>query len=74
MGFEHRKETVTYIPDAAFNSGQLSGLGGTEAPVDNSIGVGEEFIEARVPLLQDLPFGLRRRRFLRPSLSAARSM
>ena len=56
VGFEHRKETVTYIPDAAFNSGQLSGLGGTEAPVDNSIGVGEEFIELRAPLLQDLPF------------------
>jgi iron complex outermembrane recepter protein len=55
VGFEHRKETVQYVPDAAFNSGQLSGLGGTEAPVNNSIGVGEEFIEIRAPLLQDLP-------------------
>jgi outer membrane receptor protein involved in Fe transport len=56
VGLEHRKETVHYIPDAAMNSGQLSGLGGTIAPVNNSIGVGEEFIELRVPLAQDLPF------------------
>ncbi len=56
VGFEHRKETVQFRPDDAINSGQLSGAGGTQEPVDNSIGVGEEFVELRLPLAQDLPF------------------
>ena len=56
FGFEHRKETVHFLPDDATNSGQLSGSGGTEEPLNNSIGVGEEFVEVRIPVLQDLPF------------------
>ena len=56
FGWEHRKETVQYTPDDATNSGQLSGAGGTQEPLDNSISVSEEFVELRVPLAQDLPF------------------
>jgi iron complex outermembrane recepter protein len=56
FGFEHRKETVQFAPDDATNSGQLSGAGGTQEPLDNSVGVGEEFVELRVPLAQELPF------------------
>ncbi len=56
LGLEHRKETVQFAPDDATNSGQLSGAGGTQEPLDNSIGVSEEFVELRVPLAQDLPF------------------
>ena len=56
FGWEHRKETVQYTPDDASNSGQLSGAGGTQEPLDNSVGVSEEFVELRVPLAQDLPF------------------
>ncbi len=55
IGVEHRKETVHFIPDDATNSGQLSGAGGTEEPLNNSIGVGEEFVELRLPILSDLP-------------------
>jgi outer membrane receptor protein involved in Fe transport len=56
VGFEHRNEAVFYQPDDATNSGQLSGAGGTQEPLNASIGVNEGFIEVRMPLLQDLPF------------------
>ena len=56
FGVEHRNENVFYQPDDATNSGQLSGAGGTQEPLNASIGVNEEFIEVRAPLLQDLPF------------------
>lgn len=56
FGVEHRNEAVFYQPDDATNSGQLSGAGGTQEPLNASIGVNEEFVEVRLPLLQDLPF------------------
>ena len=56
FGFEHRNEAVFFQPDAAENSGQLSGQGGTVEPLDNSVGVNEGFIEIRAPLVQDHPF------------------
>lgn len=56
FGFEHRNEAVFFQPDAAENSGQLSGQGGTVEPLDNSVGVNEGFIEVRAPLVQDHPF------------------
>jgi iron complex outermembrane recepter protein len=56
FGFEHRNEAVFFQPDAATQSGQLSGAGGTVEPLDNSIGVNEGFIELRAPLVQDYPF------------------
>ena len=55
FGVEHRTEQVKYAPDDATNSGQLSGAGGTQEPLDASLGVGEEFIELRAPVAQDLP-------------------
>jgi outer membrane receptor protein involved in Fe transport len=56
FGWEHRNEGVHFIPDDATNSGQLSGAGGTEEPLNRSVGVSEEFVELRAPLAQDLPF------------------
>jgi iron complex outermembrane receptor protein len=56
VGYEHRNENVHYIPDFATNSGQLSGAGGTQEPLGNSISVSEGFVELRAPLAQDLPF------------------
>jgi outer membrane receptor protein involved in Fe transport len=56
VGVEHRNEQVIYKPDELTNSGQLSGAGGTQEPLNNSVGVNEGFIELRAPLLQDLPF------------------
>jgi outer membrane receptor protein involved in Fe transport len=55
FGWEHRNEGVHFAPDDATNSGQLSGAGGTQEPLSASVGVSEEFIEMRAPLLQDLP-------------------
>ena len=55
-GFEHRNENLTYRPDDAFQSGQLSGAGASPQPIDNSLGVSEGFIELRLPVAQDKPF------------------
>ena len=56
LGVEHRTESVFFQPDAAENSGQLSGQGGTIEPLDNSVSVNEEFMELRAPLVQDHAF------------------
>ncbi|MGA2777526.1 MAG: TonB-dependent receptor [Steroidobacteraceae bacterium] len=55
VGFEHRNDHVYLLPDAAEESGLLSGFGSAVAPIDNSISVSEEFIELRAPLMQDRP-------------------
>lgn len=55
VGFEHRNDHVYLLPDAAEESGLLSGFGSAVAPIDNSISVAEEFIELRAPLVQDKP-------------------
>ncbi|MGB6308837.1 MAG: TonB-dependent receptor, partial [Steroidobacteraceae bacterium] len=55
VGFEHRNDHELLQPDAAEESGLLSGFGSAVAPIDNSISVAEEFLELRAPLLQDMP-------------------
>jgi iron complex outermembrane receptor protein len=55
VGFEHRDDRVYLLPDAAEESGLLSGFGSAVAPIDNSISVAEEFLELRAPLIQDKP-------------------
>jgi iron complex outermembrane recepter protein len=55
LGFEHREDRERLQPDAAEESGLLSGFGSAVAPIDNSISVAEEFVELRAPLLQDQP-------------------
>jgi iron complex outermembrane recepter protein len=55
IGFEHRNDHQLLRPDAAEESGLLSGFGSAVAPIDNSISVAEEFVELRVPLVQDKP-------------------
>ena len=56
LGFEHRNEREYFAPDAAEQSGNLSGFGSAAVPINNSISVGEEFAELRAPLVQDKPF------------------
>jgi outer membrane receptor protein involved in Fe transport len=56
FGYEHRNENVAFTPDTLEQSGLLSGFGGASAAVNNSVAVDEYFIEARVPIAQDLPF------------------
>ena len=55
IGFEHRNDRELLQPDAAEESGLLSGFGSAVAPIDSSISVAEEFVEVRAPLLQDKP-------------------
>jgi len=55
IGFEHRNDHELLRPDAAEESGLLSGFGSAVAPIDNSISVAEEFVELRAPLVQDKP-------------------
>lgn len=52
VGFETRREEVFFKPDAASESGLLSGAGGASVPIDNSQSVDEAFVEVRAPLVQ----------------------
>lgn len=54
IGFEHRNDHEQYQPDSAEESGLLSGFGGAAATIDNTVGVSEEFMELRAPLVQNL--------------------
>ncbi len=55
VGGENRRDTEVFQPDAAELGGQLSGFGGASAPINQGIGVTEEFIEVRAPLVQGKP-------------------
>jgi iron complex outermembrane recepter protein len=55
IGFEHRNDHELLQPDAAEESGLLSGFGSAVAPIDSSISVAEQFMELRAPLMQDKP-------------------
>jgi outer membrane receptor for ferrienterochelin and colicin len=52
IGYENRREAVFFAPDAASESGLLSGAGGASTSIDNSQSVDEVFTEVRVPLVQ----------------------
>ena len=56
IGFHHRRDHLEFKPDSALLSGDLSGAGGASTPIDNSLRVFEGFAEARVPLVQDMPY------------------
>ncbi len=55
VGYEYRKESVRYAPDAAIKSGLIVGQGGALPPIDASQSVNEGFAELRVPLAQGRP-------------------
>ena len=55
IGTEYRKESLTFHPDEAELTGILSGFGGAAVPTNASYDVGEAFIEARAPLVQNVP-------------------
>ena len=52
-GYEHRNDHEYFQPDAAEESGLLSGLGAASVPIDNSVSVDELFGELRVPIVQN---------------------
>lgn len=53
VGYEHRNDHEFFQPDAAEQSGELSGFGSAAVPIDNSVSVDEEFAELRVPIAQN---------------------
>ncbi len=55
VGFENRRDEVFFKPDAASESGLLSGAGGASVSIDRGQSVDEGFIEVRVPLVQGKP-------------------
>ena len=55
LGYEHRNDHEFFRPDAAEQSGLLSGFGAAAVPIDNSVSVSELFAELRAPLLRDAP-------------------
>ena len=56
LGFTTRRDHLRYAPDAASESGDLSGSGGASVKINNALGVAELFGELRVPLVSDMPF------------------
>jgi outer membrane receptor protein involved in Fe transport len=56
FGAEYRRETLSTLPDAEVQSGDLAGSGGKTPPVSGAFDVKELFGEARIPLVNDMPF------------------
>jgi outer membrane receptor protein involved in Fe transport len=55
-GFEWRKDQLDYRPDLLFQSGDLSGQGGTTPPTSGTIENTDFFVEAKVPLASGMAF------------------
>ncbi len=58
LGVEYRKEQVSYLPDAAYSTGDLLVTGGVN-PLAGGFHVAEAFSELKMPLIEDLPFAKR---------------
>jgi len=56
LGSEYRSERVNLNVSSNFATGDLSGSGGAAPPANGGFDVYELYGEARVPLVQDLPF------------------
>ncbi|MEZ5981608.1 MAG: TonB-dependent receptor [Parvularculaceae bacterium] len=55
-GMQWRKDTLSYNPDALFEFGLLSGQGGPTPPVDGEIETTDFFVEAAIPIVQNMEF------------------
>jgi outer membrane receptor protein involved in Fe transport len=56
FGFEHRTEKLDLATDVEFDTGDLAGQGGPTHGVGGSFSVKDYYVEARVPLLEKVPF------------------
>jgi outer membrane receptor protein involved in Fe transport len=56
IGATQRRDHFEYAPDAASESGDLSGSGGASVRIDRGLRAAEVYAEARVPLISDMPF------------------
>jgi outer membrane receptor protein involved in Fe transport len=52
-GFQVRRDTLTYTPDQAELSNDMSGFGGAAVSVNNALSVSEGYVEVRAPIVQD---------------------
>jgi outer membrane receptor protein involved in Fe transport len=59
FGAEYRREHLDSSADFVAASGALNGAGGASPPVNGSFDVYELFGEARVPIVEDMPFAKR---------------
>ena len=55
LGGEYRDQTLSLLPDEENQSGDLAGSGGPTPPVGGGIIAREGFIEANLPILEDMP-------------------
>ncbi len=55
-GFEWRKDGLDYRPDLLFQSGDLSGQGGTTPPTSGTIENTDFFVETDIPLVSGMAF------------------
>jgi iron complex outermembrane receptor protein len=56
IGGEYRQESSQLFPDVEFQTNDLAGQGAPTLPTVGSYHVFEEFMEARLPILEDMPF------------------
>ncbi|WP_374470951.1 TonB-dependent receptor plug domain-containing protein [Phenylobacterium sp.] len=56
LGTEYRREKLDLNTDLSYQTGDLAGQGGATLPSNGSYDVYELFGEARIPLVQDMPF------------------
>ncbi len=56
IGAEYRKETLDFVADAEFQTGDLAGQGGPTPSVAGNFDVKEVFAELRAPLIQESIF------------------
>ncbi|HLJ39113.1 MAG TPA: TonB-dependent receptor [Steroidobacteraceae bacterium] len=55
LGYEHRKDTVTFDPDGAETSGDLAGFSGALVNINESYDIDEAFLELRLPIAHGQP-------------------
>jgi iron complex outermembrane recepter protein len=55
LGAEYRDTTSALLPDEELQTGDLSGTGGDTLPIAGGVIAREGFIEANMPLIDDLP-------------------
>src|SRR5262249_39659894 len=55
LGYEHRMDSVTFSPDGAELSGNLSGFSGALVPIDEHYDLNEAFLELRLPIAHSQP-------------------
>jgi len=53
IGGEYRRERLRSVPDEIFQTGNAAGFGGAQPAVSGEFSVGELFVEALVPLIQN---------------------